>query len=376
MKKITLLFSVFSSVIVFAQLPVSQVAGKKKVLLEEFTGIHCGYCPDGHRISDQLTTGNPTNVFSVNIHPTCNYTTPNAGELDFRVPDGISIGAMPQMGGGYPKGAVNRAPATNPFVGGGFTMSRGGWDWTVNNELTKDAYINLAGEATLNTATRVLTINMEAYYTANASALVTNNITIMLKQDNIMCPQSGSGYYPAMVVGGSYKHMHALRDVITSGGAFGEALGGNATAGTLYQKTFTYTVSASYTGIPAVLSDLDITAFISEDGGKNIINVAKVPITTSATGVNEVKELVNNVNVFPNPALSVANVNFNIVESNNVSVTLSNLVGQIVFTANLGHLKAGAHTYPLDASKINSGLYLISVRAGGTTITKSISINN
>ena len=53
MKKIVLSFlGLFAAFAVGAQTPqfVSTEAANKNVVLEEFTGINCGFCPDGHKI--------------------------------------------------------------------------------------------------------------------------------------------------------------------------------------------------------------------------------------------------------------------------------------------------------------------------------------
>jgi len=33
---------------------VSKTPENRKVILEEYTGINCGYCPDGHKRADSL----------------------------------------------------------------------------------------------------------------------------------------------------------------------------------------------------------------------------------------------------------------------------------------------------------------------------------
>ena len=38
---------------------VSTSPENKNVVLEEFTGIHCTYCPDGHRLAQILKDANP-----------------------------------------------------------------------------------------------------------------------------------------------------------------------------------------------------------------------------------------------------------------------------------------------------------------------------
>ncbi len=55
---------------------VSTTPENKNVILEEFTGIYCTYCPDGHLIAQNLHDANPNDVFLINIH-TGGYSNPN-----------------------------------------------------------------------------------------------------------------------------------------------------------------------------------------------------------------------------------------------------------------------------------------------------------
>src|SRR5690625_8045941 len=52
----------------YGQTIVSTETQNKKAILEEFTGINCTYCPDGHAIAEQILTNNPGNAFAINIH--------------------------------------------------------------------------------------------------------------------------------------------------------------------------------------------------------------------------------------------------------------------------------------------------------------------
>ena len=47
---------------------VSTVPENKNVILEEFTGIQCYYCPDGHLIADQIQSNNINDVYVIKIH--------------------------------------------------------------------------------------------------------------------------------------------------------------------------------------------------------------------------------------------------------------------------------------------------------------------
>ncbi|MGM0613664.1 MAG: hypothetical protein ACQESM_09165, partial [Bacteroidota bacterium] len=69
MRKIVLsLLAVIISASAYAQLPVDSSAQNKNVILEEFTGMKCPYCPDGHRIANDIMDANPGDVFVINIH--------------------------------------------------------------------------------------------------------------------------------------------------------------------------------------------------------------------------------------------------------------------------------------------------------------------
>ncbi len=259
----------------FAQLPVSTQPSLKNALIEEFTGINCVYCPDGHKIAAQIVAANPNRAFAVNIH-TGGFATPSAGQPDFRTTDGTAIAAIPTMGiTGYPQGAVNRA--FYPTTATAMAMSRGSWTAAVNAQLTQSAYANIAGAATLDINTRVLTVDIEVYYTANSPA-ATNKLTVMLLQNNINGPQTGGAQFnPTMVnPDGSYRHMKALRDVITTG-ATGQDIT-PTTQGSLVTQTLTYTIPATIGTLPVDLSNLEILAVVSE-GVTNVINVAKAPIS-------------------------------------------------------------------------------------------------
>lgn len=374
MKKITLSLFVLASGVASAQLPVSTVAGKKQAIIEEFTGHQCQYCPDGHKIVDQLITANPTKVFGVNIHTGSYANTGGSYTKDFKTADGDAIAAIPgQSIAGYPAGTVNRVPAASPQTPGGMAMSRGSFGSASAAIYAQNSYVNIAGQANLDLTTKVLTVNIEAYYTANGPANP-NRLTVMLLQDKIMGPQSGgSTWYPAMMVGSNYTHNKALRDVITTG-ATGETMTGGTTMGTTFSKTITYTVPATIKNIATVLNDLRLIAFISETE-KTIIAVGNVPITQGATEVQELNAMISNLNVYPNPASINTNVEFKISEATNTSVVISNMVGQAVYSEELGKLPAGDHSFPLNAANLQNGLYLVSIITGSNKMTTTVSID-
>lgn len=265
----------------FAQLPVSTTPQNRKVVLEEFTGIHCQYCPDGHKRANELKASKPAgSVVLVNVH-TGGYAQPNTGEPDFRTSEGNSIAAISGMNiTGYPTGSINR----HTFVGqAGMAINRGDWARYADSTLAKSSYVNVALEGSLNVTTRVLTVNVQAYYTATSSASA-NNLTVMLIEDSVRGPQIDSGpFYPAMHnADGTYTHNHLLRKVITP--AMGEAIS-PMTSGTTINKTYTYTVPAQFVNNSAQLGNLHVIAFIAE-GNSEIMTAGEGHIALTGIAYN------------------------------------------------------------------------------------------
>ena len=92
MKKFTFTAFALFTFIASAQTPtfVSTTPENKNIILEEFTGISCGYCPDGHLIGQTLHDNNPNDVFLINIH-TGGYASPQGAGTDFNTSFGAAI---------------------------------------------------------------------------------------------------------------------------------------------------------------------------------------------------------------------------------------------------------------------------------------------
>lgn len=260
MKKLLLLSAIAAAFSASAQTPkwVSTSPQNKKVVLEEFTGIHCGYCPDGHRIANTLVASNPGNVFLINIHAG-SFATPSTGEPDFRTTAGTAIDAAAGVTG-YPSGSINRMATP-------WGASRSLWTSQASAVLAQASPVNVAVRANIDMVTRVLTTEVEVYYTGNGTG-TSNKLTIALVEDNILGPQSDYGNYnPTNWVNGKYRHNHVLRQLITGGDAFGESLD-TVTSGKYYNRVYKTTIPASYNNVPVVLPNLKVVAFVAETNAK------------------------------------------------------------------------------------------------------------
>jgi hypothetical protein len=265
----------------FAQLPVSTTPTTKNIVLEEFTGIHCGYCPDGHTVANTIYNNNPGKVILINIH-SGSFANAATGEQDLKTTTGTAIDAMPGMGiTGYPAGTVNRTVLTGTVMSGG----RGSWTGWANTIKAQSAYCNVAVEGSVDAVTRVLTYTAQVYYTAN-SPVTSNSLTIMLLEDKVLGIQSnyGNPLYNASNYNadGTYNHNHVLRKGLTTGN-FGITIP-VTTAGTTFTTSGTYTIPTTFGAVgkttPCLLGNVELAAFVTQSSSVTI-NGAYGPIAIS-----------------------------------------------------------------------------------------------
>lgn len=259
MKRIVLLVSglLLSAFSLTAQTPqfVSTEPANRNVVIEEFTGVNCGYCPDGHRIVREYQEANPGRVFAINIHQggyAALYTT--------QWGDAIANQTGLQ---GYPAGTVNR----HLFSGSATALSRADFVSCGDQIKAMPSFVNVAAQASIDAATRTMTVNVEVYYTGDAET-GSNYLNVALLQDSVIGPQGGASSNPAQVTAdGQYIHMHMLRDLLT--GQWGEELSVEGSAvipqGTLFQKTYTYTIPAYMSDAVVKLPQLHLVVFVTKD---------------------------------------------------------------------------------------------------------------
>jgi len=251
MKKIfTMMFLMLSlSILTQAQTLVTTQATNKNAVLEVFTGIHCQYCPQGDVIAETILENNPGRAAVLDIHQG-SYASPSAGEPDYRTPFGDAIANQTGLTG-YPSGTVNR----HVFTGAATALDRGDWTPDCNLVMSQTSPVNLGVTSDFNAATRLLTVHVELYYTAN-SAVASNFINVALIQDHVFGPQTGGG------AGNNYEHMNMLRYLVT--GQWGDEVT-TTTQGSLVERTYTYTVPAAYISIPCVAENCRIVAFVTQN---------------------------------------------------------------------------------------------------------------
>lgn len=273
MKQFLLFPLILLSFAVVGQTIVSTQPSNKNVVLEEYTGINCGYCPQGHAVANQISEGNPGRVVVINIHAG-SFANPGTGQPDFRIPFGTSL--LGQTGiTGFPAGTVNRHVFPGFEMTSGKTgMGRGSWASASNTILGQSSYLNIGATAEIDFETRELTVYVEVYYTGS-SPVSTNKLNVALLQNNTIGYQAGGSL--------DYKHMHRLVHLLS--GQWGEEIS-TTTQGSLHTQTLTYTIPEAYNSIPAFLEDMEVAVFVAEGNHEIISGIQVEPEIVNVSAVD------------------------------------------------------------------------------------------
>jgi hypothetical protein len=259
---------------------VSQTPSTKTVLIEEFTGDRCGYCPYGHKYANEVSESLGDKCCVINYHV-------KLGELalHYRTQFGTTLNGnfnVENGSSGIPAALFNRTD----FSGSGGKITKGintssnTYSSWANQVAAQQACANIAATAVINKSSRQLTVRVKVYYTADGTGS-SNKLNVAIIQNNIMGTQSGASANPAQGTQSEYRHMEVFRDFLT--GQWGEAIS-PVTQGTTIDKTYTYTIPEAYTDTygntsePAVLENLEVIAFVAE-GNTNVINACKAKLT-------------------------------------------------------------------------------------------------
>jgi hypothetical protein len=232
---------------IYAQEIVTTRPQLKGVVLEEYTGINCPYCPQGHAAAEAILTANPDKVSIIAIHQGY-FANPDEGQPDFTTSFGNALAGQTSLEG-YPSGTVNRHYFSDLSTSGGTALNRSDWEEASDEILLAESYLNIGVETDFDDLTRLLTVNVEVYYTANLPFGINSNfIQIAIVESGIIAYQSGGS--------ANYNHKHMLRHLIT------DQWGDEIVApdyGTLISRTYTYTMPEGW-----VAENCEIVAFVTE----------------------------------------------------------------------------------------------------------------
>lgn len=126
-------------------------------------------------------------------------------------------------------------------------------------------------------------------------------------------------------------------------------------------------------GPGTALSGNDTVALQWNQSGSDIV-YAKIP-TADLLGVSAPDKKSFSLISAPNPASEFTNISLTMEKPADVTIEISNTLGQVVYTQSTKNLGAGTNNFRLNTSSYPSGIYLYSVTVGNEKMSKKLVVN-
>lgn len=123
----------------------------------------------------------------------------------------------------------------------------------------------------------------------------------------------------------------------------------------------------AYANNPTVLVKFVATS----DYGNNMF-IDQINLSGS-TGINNVDANISAVDLFPNPTVNETSVSISVVNSSDVTVSVLNNVGQIVYQT-VSALSAGSNKVNIDTKQFAAGIYNVVIATENGSVTKKLSV--
>ena len=374
----------------------------KSVVVEEFTGAWCGYCPRGGVTLGNITAADPL-IIGAAIH--------GGGTDNMATTEGTTV--INSYASGFPTGMVDRT-----FVSSVSTPDYAidDADWGTVATARKNAVVPATvalSNVSFNSGTRVVSATVTVTFVGDVKGPFALNC--FLTENYVFGPTSQttdngwnqhSYYYttsgsPFQGIGltsspwstsvaglmpSMYVHNHVVDKMI--GGAFGDNTvipTTVVTSGTTFSKTFTYTLPAANPGgahrfnadniyVIGIIEEYDA----ADKANRYTLNATEQKLTSNpeTSGIDELTTTsFGTLAVYPNPASAQTNILLDLNSDENVVINVYNTLGQIVYTENNGKLSVGEHLVSINTENFTNGIYNVTVSTGKGIISKKVTIS-
>jgi len=104
-------------------------------------------------------------------------------------------------------------------------------------------------------------------------------------------------------------------------------------------------------------------------------NIVYLPVTPLHVGIGDnLSEASFEVQSYPNPVVDQATIMVTTVQTGQITLTVSNLLGQQVYTATQSGSTLGAHAFTVNVSDFESGIYIYTVEANNFKVSNKMMV--
>ncbi len=241
-----------------------QSAEVKNVLIEEFTGVRCLNCPQGHAELRSLKLTYPGRVIGLSLHSFIQDEVYPYSKEDLKSEIAQRIEQYLLYPGYKPNGAIDRVNFS-----GGQTVCNDYLDWAtlLPQRMAATTPVNLLVTLTFNATSGELLIDVKAHYTQDQTE--PNKLSLFLVEDSIVTAQ----LQPNNTVDTNYIHNEIVREAYSD--TLGDKLAHDLKRGTTVQRVYKVNVS----GKGYEYKHLKVLAFIHRYANtKEILQVKEIEV--------------------------------------------------------------------------------------------------
>jgi hypothetical protein len=238
-------------------------AEAKRVMIEEFTGVQCVNCANGHATVEAIKAAHPNQVVSVALH---SYFLDDV--YPFSLQD-LKSDKAEQFKNNFAPGVSKPQAMIDRKIFPGQTTALyipAAWTTYSTNELALTTPVNISLTNTYNTTTRELDVLVKMQFTSAVTDPL--KYTIYLSESDIVTAQ----LLPTGDVDTNYVHNDVMRDILTN--VDGNNLRAENGVGRTYLEEFRITVPTKYNA-----DHCKIVALVHKYGTTNeVLQAAEKPV--------------------------------------------------------------------------------------------------
>lgn len=326
----------------------------RRVLIEEFTGASCGYCPDGYLRLEESIEGHDVSMVAHHAgFGTDGLSNANSTAMTFfyNAADGSTYAPAVM----YDRTHLDEAePGPVMSIGYAATLTQ-----ILNTAEAIPCFITLDFEnVAFDESSRTVTGTVRGVVNGNVFYGKNPRLQIYLVEDSTMMTQTWYNHSPQTVR--DYRHMNACHGSIL-GDNWGTEI--SVAESGAFEYNFTYTLPTSYKAWRCRLVAFVYNYNSADANDCNVYQSAQTPnFNASWVGIDEVASDVA-LTIYPNPATDVVTLS---ATDNMESVTVMNTVGQVVYNDNA----IEGNSVKFNTAHFAPGMYVVTVKTANGISTK------
>lgn len=237
----------------------------KMVLMEEFSGVRCVRCPEGHQTVADILEARPNEAAAVTMHAGFLSEPYPENKENYVLDEGVFLYEFFQ-GIALPAAAIDRVQfEEEDYVA---IVNRNVWTGKVNERLNFPPPINVYIHHDFNPSTRELQVFVQTYYLEDFDETANHSLSVSLTESNIIDYQLIPKGESSSEIQADYQHNHVFRGMLTPN--LGIVLEVDKSKGMVVERTFSTVLPSHWKP-----ENMEIVAFVHDAKSSHVLQAAK-----------------------------------------------------------------------------------------------------